>query len=313
MRRMYDILILVVVLGIGVYLYSTHKNQAWAMLREARSSVAPCSTPLTYSIGTVDSHFGIKKDMLIKDLAEAEDVWETPAKKELFTYVATGGDVTVNLIYDNRQASTDALKNIGLEVDSSLANYNEIKQKYAALHAQVANEQKTYDSETSDYSDEEAAYNAEVEQWNQKGGAPGSAYAQLQQQKIALQAKYAHLKALQSKLNSDIDTLNAEATVLNQQIVQLNLNVDQYNQTGSSGGTFEEGVYEEKNYIQTINIYEYSNHIQLVRVLAHELGHALGLEHVDNSKSIMYKINTSTSLVASSQDIAELDRVCRLQ
>ena len=66
-----------------------------------------------------------------------------------------------------------------------------------------------------------------------------------------------------------------------------------------------------QNGVETITIYEFSNTTKLVRVLAHEFGHALDLDHVEDEKAIMYEINKGTALKATDADVAELNSVCR--
>ncbi len=313
MRRLFDWVVVIALVGAASYGAYTHQPEVRGVLQLVQNTIAPCSTPLTYSIGTVDSKFGIPRDILIDDLIDAEEIWEKAAGKELLTYMESGGAVTVNLVYDSRQASTDRLKSLGIQVDQSQSSYEALKVRYDSLSTIVDSQKMKYDAAITSYTSAEADYSAEVDRWNAQGGAPKAVYAQLKRQQAELKQEFERVKALESTMNSNIDTVNAIATVINQLIVQLNIDVDQYNQAGAGAGSFEEGLYELKGGVQTITIFEYSGHISLVRVLAHEMGHALGLEHVEEKGAIMYKLNEGKSLQAMTADIAEISRVCNLQ
>ena len=69
-------------------------------------------------------------------------------------------------------------------------------------------------------------------------------------------------------------------------------------------------MYVEEGGDRRIDIYEFSTEEKLVRVLAHELGHALGIDHVPDSKAIMYEFNEENSLTLTDADKAALVGVC---
>lgn len=326
-RRIYDwIFLLVVILAVAGLAY-TYPERARGVFNVLESKIAPCARPITYSIGSVDSRFNISNKKLIENLKEAENIWEsaitaeitkaasaTSSKtpnKNLFEYTAKGGDVTINFVYDGRQDSTNKLVALGIQTDITRDSYDSLKKKYDALRVQIDSERANYTKKVAEYKQAERAYAAEVEKWNRQGGAPKGEYERLQAEKADLANQFAQVKSLESEMNKNVETLNALATRINQLIVQLNINVDQYNREGTSAGEFEEGTYELSGGIQTITIYEYRDHISLVRVLAHEMGHALNLEHVSDREAIMYKTNSAKGLKATKADIAELGVACR--
>lgn len=310
MRRIFDWLLLAALIGSMGYGVYTHQSEVESVLHALGRKVAPCARPVTYSLGSIDPRFGIGSSTVLRDIEEAERIWEAPSGKNLFAYAPTGGEVTVNLVYDSRQAATDKLKATGLQIDKSKASYDSLKASYDALSVRVRGEQVEYARQVAAYRSHENAYNAEVAMWNERGGAPKTEYERLQEEKVTLAQEFEQVQALESAMNAEIDTLNALATTLNQRIVQLHLNVAQYNRVGAAAGEFEEGLYQRIGTTQTIDVYEYSTRTQLVRVLAHELGHALELEHVSDPDAVMYKLNQGESLTATTDDLAELNRIC---
>ena len=310
-RRVIDVIVLIAVLGGAGYFALTHQDLVMRVTRQVEARFLPCRSPITYSLGAVDMRFGISKATLIADLKEAETIWEKSSDKDLFEYKSDGGNVVVNLVYDYRQQASDRMAASGIQVDKSRSSFDALKAQYDSRAARITSAKASLDRAVAAYESRLQTYNAEVAKWNRQGGAPPAAYDRLQEEKAALGADAQAIQSQESALNADIEMLNAIGTSLNKLIAELNLNVDRYNQAGAStGGEFEEGEYVSEAGSQRIDIYEYSSHTELVRVLTHELGHALGLGHVEDAESIMYKVNQGKRLSLAQDDITELNRVC---
>ena len=312
MRKIIDWIVLISLLCGAGYKTYTHRARIRVIARGMKGRLSPCSSPILYSIGAIDPRFHVSTNTFVNDLKIAEAVWEAPSGKNLFEYAQSGGDVTVSLIYDDRQAATDKLKAMGFQAGQNLASYYALKEKYDQLSSQVEPEEAKLKTELAAYKRKERAYNSVIRRWNRSGRrAPEAEHARMMVRRAELKREFAGVKPLERTVNAHIDTLNAMATRLNQLIVSLNINVAQYKRTGAALGRFEEGLYHVSGGIRTIDIYQYASTKQLVRVLAHELGHALGLEHISDREAIMYMINRGENLKTADADLSELNRVCR--
>lgn len=275
--------------------------------------VSPCERPIVYSIGDFDERFGLSRDELLQAVNQAAQIWRQPVAKELFSSAA-GGGLKINLLYDARQDSTLKLKNLGLTITKDKTTFETLKNKYDAFDKIYQRQKAELDNMVNYYEEQKANYEDEVKAANRRGGATPDEFAILEQERKQLNNLAEKIKSKQAEINKTADDLNALANVINRLIYELNLNVKNYNNVGAaSAGEFQEGEYRSDAASERINIYQFDDRAALVRVLAHELGHALGLEHVDNPQAIMYRLNEGGNDQLAADDLAELKRVCRIE
>ena len=273
----------------------------------------PCRSTIDYSIGTFDTRFGVSKTDFISALKDAEAIWEKPIGKDLFSY-ETSGPLKVNLIYDTRQEVTVQLQDMGLELKGDKASYETAKAKYESILAQYNQKKTAFALRVSAFESRKSTYESNVNQANKKGGADKATYAQLNSERDYLQTEAAAIIVLQNELNRDADNVNALVSALNDLAKSLNINVKAYNSIGDNlGGEFDEGVYRVDANGEEINIYQFDNRTKLVRVLAHEFGHALGLDHNEDAKAIMYRLNNGINEKLTNTDLVALKALCKIK
>lgn len=301
-------LVLLLLVGFGYY----YKDTLGRFVRGTLNQLQPCQRPITYSIVTIDPRFDLSKTALLSDIQKAEKIWESPINKQLFEY-STTGDVKINLIYDYRQKATDAMRKIGIVINDDRSTYDALKIKYDTFIVSYSSKKAQIDALVTKYNAESNAFESSVNYWNKRGGAPKAEYNILEQKRIDLNNQVTTINQAKDSLNELVDTINSTETILNKLITTLNLHVNTYNTVGASTGKeFNEGEYISGASGTIINIYQYNDTNQLVRVLAHELGHALGLDHLENPKAIMYYLNEGVNEKLTIDDLAALKNRCQI-
>jgi len=309
MKRILAIILFGAAIGAAIFLF---RGELGSISTRLEGQFLPCSQPITYTIGSFDSQFGISKSAFLSAVAEAEVIWEKPIGKDLFAY-APNGNLKINLVYDFRQEATQKLKALGITVGNDKTSYNALKSKYDAMQTDYLQQKSAYDARVAALQSRENAYEAAVAYQNKRGGAARDTYNQLNAEKASIAAEVAAINALRTGLNAEASNTNAIVVTLNRLVVELNLNVGQFNAIGQEqGAEFEEGVYKSGASGEEIDIYQFDTNARLVRVLAHELGHALGLAHVSDPKAIMYRLNESMNEKLTAADLAEVKTRCGL-
>lgn len=275
------------------------------------SSQNPCEKPLKYSIGRFDTQFGISKAEFIKYVSEAEVVWEKALNRDVFIYDPSS-NFKINLIYDERQLATIQKQKTEFGLSAVEKAFRELDTKFSAFKSQYESRTAAYESALSVFNAKRSDYEKEVSAWNKKGGAPKNEFDLLETQRQALNAEAERLNKEAAAINAMANELNSLLKERNIKALEYNRMVESYNQKYGKELEFNQAEYTGN----AINVYQFGTKKDLVFALAHEFGHALGLNHVDGSDSIMYYLtdgNTQSTLALSQQDIAELKKVCKIK
>jgi vacuolar-type H+-ATPase subunit D/Vma8 len=271
------------------------------------AAMAICPVPMAYRIGTVDSRFDLSTEEVRNAVSVAESLWEDATGRNLFTY-DEGGVLSINFVFDERQQTANDEEHLRETLDEKEEMSDTVRAQYEKLLAEYESLSKKYDGQTSAYETKLAAYNKEVNEWNVKGGAPEDVFNRLADTKETLAREQSRLNGVGDSLNTLVRKMNALSEKGNSLITDYNETVEVYNDQFSEGHEFTQGDYENK----VINIYQYDSEEELELVLAHEFGHALSLEHVEGTDSIMYRLmeGQSKETGIQSADLTEFERVC---
>lgn len=268
----------------------------------------PCKRVLAYSLGAFDTRFGMGREEFLQNLQASEAPWEKEAGRELFRY-EEGAPFKVNLVFDERQERTQALS--GVEGAGEITNREQgkIGDQYASLKASYDQASRNYEKHVASYSDRLTDYNRKVSMWNARGGAPQNEYAELADEKVALDKEGKIIEAERQEVNALVARINLLAKKEEDLVKEYNTTVKEYEERYGPAQEFDQGEYVGRE----INIYQFRDASELRLVFAHELGHALGIGHVENPQSLMYYLmekQEADPLSLTGEDRVAFDAYC---
>lgn len=248
--------------------------------QEARTFGEATCEPVTFAIGSIDPRFPLTEPNAERIAQQAAALWNTAAGTDLLRFDRRAS-LTISFVYDRRQWIVDRNKALQIALDRDENQLN-------ALQRELRLESRLIDQA-------EAAHASDVAFWNQMGGAPEPTYTELQTDAAVLRER--------------VSAYNARVRYEEQLVSKVNASVNQLN---LFKGKSTEGEYELRGQKESISIFSYSDDEQLRHVIAHELGHALGLDHFEESGSIMSAVreDDTTARSLTSRDLSELRSAC---
>jgi predicted Zn-dependent protease len=261
--------------------------------------------PATYRIDSVDGRFSLSRQEAAQAVKAAASIWSKAAGRELFREDSKGA-IEVRFVYDYRQEASDKLRGMSGAIGSTRESYESLKARFEREEGEYRRTEAMLAEDVRAYNLKMNALNAEISA-SSRQGMPEEVHRRITEEQDELAGIRADLQRRQEEQSVAVESINSLSTVINEIAASLNLEVVKYNRTGKVlQNEFSEGLYERKKGRESITIYHFSSRDHLVRVLAHELGHALGIGHNNNPRALMYRLNQSDSLALTPDDIAAL-------
>lgn len=266
--------------GMSFYLSMSLYTVAFA---QSRLSTISFNQPLKYKIDYIDPRFHITKEQFIQIGQEAAGIWQKETGKTYFIYDPQA-ELTINLVFDDYQAVQNEKK---ININKLLQQQEELREKNKAVllsKQQIDQETALLNEAKEELNNRFEQYQKDVTHFNQGDNSKFN-QADLIKRQAELTELSLKLKTKFSQHNNKIENLNAQIKQINQQQRLLSQSIKQFNlSTTASPETFHKGLFSQNQ----IQIYGFNSFDDLRLTLAHEFGHALGLKHTTDPKSLMY-------------------------
>jgi hypothetical protein len=281
----------------------------------ARVADSPCEQPLTYSIDHIDSRFGLSEDEVHQAMRDAVSLWSDAADAPLAMHEEQGG-IVVRFTYDERQERVDSELRFREEIHSEQTRMNQLQRDYDINREQFDERSEEYTTFAEKTTERLNALNDWISERNNRDGFTEKDLEQYEQEKAEVEQMQQHVFREREELDELARRINRDTERLNEKINATNHLIDQYNEEFSGENRFTKATFQRTGRQEgVINVNTFLNRQELVLILAHELGHAFGMGHVDNPRSVMYHQMGAQEffpvLQLSAEDREALQAICR--
>lgn len=282
-------------LFVGILLYLAYsfwqKDKGLSLLPVAGKGL--CSTPLGWKLGYLDPAFNLTEAEATAAVDQAAQMWNQAFGRTLLQQDPQG--FVIDFRFDARQQQLLKQRLLSRNInryDQAIEPGREnLPQQFAALQQQI----DSFNQQTAQLQQQIAAF---------KPDAPNAAAerAQLERRQRELQQEADWLQQQRQQLVRDQDYLNETIKQRNALLTEAG--------PPTINGPFEVGLMNIRGTERLMTIYAFGSQQDLVATLAHEFGHAFGVDHTSADDSIMYHSLSTQQLVLTAVDIAALQAQC---
>ena len=245
-----------------------------------------CEVPIRWQITEVDPRFGLDEGEAARAVRQAGMLWEAAAGRVLMFRESSEG-IPVRFLFDERQQATQERQARQSGIEEQLDRVARAEAEVDALGSALTRSRIVHDARVQNFEDLVAGLREMAEYWNQRGGAPPSELERLRAAQTEVDNALVLANEAGAEVNRVVDEVNAATVRLNDEIDEANRAREELEERYPAMSVQSGQFIDTRRGLgrltfsreQEIRIFHFEDWDHLLLVIAHELGHALELEH----------------------------------